>query len=104
MTERRGVPRVEVSVACMLRRRTGSAIEARTLDLGVGGMSVTTNRPLAADEVLEFDLPLSPGEVVDGHARVLREQAYGVYALRFEGLAEPGRERLASVHSRSSIA
>jgi hypothetical protein len=97
VTERRGSPRFEVSVACTLRRRTGSPIEARTLDVGPGGMSVTTNRPLATDELLEFDLPLAPGQVVDGRARVLREQRYGVYALRFEGVTETVAHSLASM-------
>jgi hypothetical protein len=97
MAERRGSPRVELRVDCTLRRRSGSAIVGHTVELGAGGMSVTTKRPLAPDEVLHFDLPLAPGEVVDGHARVLREVGYGVYALRFEGLHEPVRERLAAV-------
>jgi hypothetical protein len=97
MAERRVSPRVELSVTCTLRRRSGTAIAAQTLDLGPGGMSVTTARPLATDEVLHFDLPLPPGDVVDGRARVLREQAYGVYALRFEALREPVRARLAGV-------
>ena len=97
MIERRGSPRVELSVECVLRRRGGSAIPARTLDLGPGGMSVTSARPLAADEVVHFDLPLPRGDTVDGEARVLREQSYRVYALRFEALPEPARSRLAGV-------
>ena len=97
MAERRGSPRIELSVDCTLRRRSGSSIAGRTVEVGVGGMSVSTARPLATDEVLHFDLPLAPGDVVDGQARVLREVAYGVYALRFEGLHEPVRERLAAV-------
>ncbi|MGI8779866.1 MAG: PilZ domain-containing protein [Solirubrobacteraceae bacterium] len=95
MPERRASPRIELSVACTLRRRSGSAIEARTVDLGPGGMSVKTGRPLAADEVVHFNVPLSPDEVLDGQARVLREQTYRVYALRFEG---------SMAHSRSSSA
>ena len=91
------VPRIELSVACTLRRQKGSPIEARTLDLGPGGMSVTTNRPLAQDEVVFFDLPLSPGQVVDGSARVLREQRYGVYALRFESTSAEVAHSLASM-------
>jgi hypothetical protein len=97
MAERRRSPRIEISVTCTLRRRSGSAINARTLEVGPGGMSVSTARPLAADELLHFDLPLSPGEFIDGQARVLREQGYGIYALRFESLLEPARERLAAV-------
>ena len=97
MPDRRASPRVELTVECTLRRRTGSAITAQTRDLGPGGMSVKSTRPLAADEVLEFDLPLPPGDTVGGRARVLREQAYRVYALRFEALAEPDRSRIAGV-------
>ena len=52
-------------------------------------MSVATDRPLAADEVVAFDLGLVSGHVLDGRARVLRQQAYGVYALRFESAAAP---------------
>jgi hypothetical protein len=49
-------------------------------------MSVSTSRPLASDEVLSFDLPLDAEHRIDGRVRVLREQGYGVYALRFERL------------------
>ena len=60
-------------------------------------MSIKSTRPLATDEVLQFDLPLPAGDAVGGRARVLREQAYGVYALRFEALGESARSRLAGV-------
>ena len=53
-------------------------IEAKTLDLGPGGMRITTNRPLAVDEVLEFELPERAR--INGRARVLREQGYRIYA------------------------
>ena len=88
--ERRGSPRVELECECKLSRRLGSPIEARTLDVGPGGMRVATKRPLATDEVLEFDLQLG----AQGRARVLREQTYGVYALRFERLSEDDRAAL----------
>ena len=94
MPELRTAPRVDLSCACTLHRRTGAPIEGRTLDVGVGGMRVSTTRPLAQDELLRFDLPLADG-AVDGEARVLREQGYRVYALRFESLREPARARLA---------
>lgn len=97
MPEQRKSPRTRVSVDCTLHRRSGSAIEARTVDLGPGGMSVTCTRPLSPDEVVHFDLPLAPGDVVGGEARVLREQAYHVYALRFETLAPKALERLSGV-------
>ena len=94
-----------MAVDCTLHRRSGSPIEARTVDLGPGGMCVTCARPLSTDEVLHFDLPLADGHVVDGEARVLREQTYKVYALRFEALPEAASARLAMAsHSRSSMA
>ena len=89
MAERRAAPRTPLAVDCVLRRGKGSPIAARTVDVGPGGMSVTCERPLATDEVVHFDLPLRDGEV-DGDARVLREQAYHVYALRFEALRRAG--------------
>jgi hypothetical protein len=94
VTERRRTPRADIELPCVLRRRTGSAISAQTLNLGPGGMCVATPRPLALDEVLEFDLPLADAGRVDGRARVLRHEGHGAYALRFEGLLEPARQRL----------
>jgi hypothetical protein len=75
---------------CTLHRRSGSPIVARTVDLGPGGMCVACKRPLAADEVLSFEL--SPQ--INGRARVLRQQSYDTYAVRFEALAQPAREEL----------
>jgi hypothetical protein len=92
--ERRMTPRADVALPCVLRRRTGSAIDARTVNLGAGGMCISAPRPLATDEVLEFDLRLSGADSVDGRARVLRQEGYGAYALRFETLPETARERL----------
>jgi hypothetical protein len=97
MPDQRKSPRTRLAVDCRLQRRSGSPIAARTIDLGPGGMSVTCERPLAADEMLHFDLPLADGAVVDGEARVLREQGYRVYALRFEALPAAASERLAGV-------
>jgi hypothetical protein len=93
--------RAELAVPCVLRRRTGSAISVETVNVGPGGMCIFTRRPLAIDEVLEFDLPLAGTESVDGRARVLRQERPGVYALRFEGLLEPTRERLQAFTSPS---
>jgi hypothetical protein len=95
VAERRGTPRTDVAVACTLRRRTGSAISVRTVNVGPGGMCVVTQRPLAIDEVLDFDL-LAGVDHVDGRARVVRQERHDRYALRFEGLLEPTRERLAA--------
>jgi PilZ domain len=94
VTERRRAPRTEIELPCLLRRRSGSPISAQTVNLGPGGMCVSTPRPLALDEVLDFDLPLTDAGSVDGRARVLRHEGHGAYALRFEGLLEPARQRL----------
>jgi hypothetical protein len=92
--ERRRSPRTNVALQCTLHRRTGSAIEAETIDVGPGGMCVSCARPLAADEVVSFDLPLADDVRVDGRARVLRHEGHRRYALRFEHLVEPALERL----------
>jgi hypothetical protein len=90
-SERRQLPRAAIEVPCRLSRRSGSAITAQTVNLGPGGMRITSERPLAPDEVLRFDLP---DHAVDGRCRVLRQDGHRTYALRFEGLVEPARERL----------
>ena len=92
--ERRGSTRVPLECGCTLSRRLGSPVQGRTVDVGPGGMRVATQRPLSEDEVLEFELPPPAGPGVRGWARVLRQQAYGVYALRFERLSEEAREAL----------
>jgi PilZ domain len=92
--ERRYMPRTAIEVPCTLSRRSGSAISAQTLNLGPGGMRITSERPLAPDEVLRFDLP---GQAVDGRCRVLRQDGHRTYALRFEALPEPARDRLLSL-------
>lgn len=53
-------------------------------------MCVATKRPLSADEVLNFELPPR----ISGKARVLRQQGYDSYAVRFESLPAPAREEL----------
>jgi hypothetical protein len=81
---------VSIEMACTLHRRSGSPIDGRTLDLGPGGMCVATKRPLSADEVLSFELPPR----ISGKVRVLRQQGYDSYAVRFESLPAPAREEL----------
>jgi hypothetical protein len=90
VTDQRRSPRVRVEMECTLHRRHGSPISGRTVDLGPGGMCIATSRPLAADEVLTFELPPR----ISGRARVLRQQGYDSYAVRFETLGEPAREAL----------
>jgi c-di-GMP-binding flagellar brake protein YcgR len=96
--ERRRAPRVEMAVGCMLRRRAGSPISCETVDLGTGGMSVCSERPLAADEVVSFDL-VAPA--LSGRARVLRQHGHQLYALRFEQLADPARDTLEQLVRRA---
>jgi hypothetical protein len=98
MNERRRMPRTDIAMPCTLSRRSGSAIDAQTVNLGPGGMRITTRRPLAPDEVLRFDLP---EQAVDGRARVLRQEGHNTYALRFESLQEPARELLQALVVRA---
>ena len=95
MSEKRRSPRVRLEMDCTLHRRSGSPISGRTVDLGPGGMCVATTRPLSTDEVLEFELPPR----ISGKARVLRQQGYDSYAVRFEALADPAREALSALVS-----
>ena len=88
-SDRRQAQREALVVPCTLRRSKGRAIHCETIDLGTGGMAVASDRPLATDELVIFDLP-----AVRGQARVLREQAYHVYALRFEALRAEARAEL----------
>src|SRR4051812_9214520 len=96
-SERRRSWRTQITFECILSRKTGKMIEAKTMDIGPGGMRVHTNRPLGIDELLEFELPERAR--INGRARVLREQAYRVYALRFEKLGEEARSDIASLVS-----
>src|SRR4051812_48252901 len=89
--ERRRSPRTEIELECTLTRDKGGPIAAHTVDLGPDGMCVRSERPLAEDELIGFAIP---GRRFDGRARVLREQTYKVYALRFEEIAETQREAL----------
>ena len=94
--QRRAAPRVNVTLDLMLQRDRGGAITCRTVDVGPGGMRVTSERPLSIDEVLEFDLPVADHHA-HGRARVLRMQDHQTYALRFEELDEDDRQLLTMV-------
>jgi hypothetical protein len=72
----------------VLTRRAGRPFTATTVEVGLGGMSVFTSRPLAIDEELGFELPTDGFPRVSGRARVLRDQGRRVYGLRFEQLPE----------------
>ena len=93
-SERRRSWRTQIAFTCILSRKTGKDIESKTLDIGPGGMRVHTNRPLGIDELLEFELPDCAH--INGRARVVREQAYRVYALRFEKLGDEARAEIAT--------
>ncbi len=80
--------RREMSLSCILRRSAGTPIAARTLDVGPTGMRVVTERPLAVDETVAFELPC--GDVsIRGESRVVCQERPDVYALRFARLAQP---------------
>jgi hypothetical protein len=100
--ERRGSERVAVALGCRLSRAAGgSSISAHTVDLGPGGMCIKTERPLRIDEVLDFLLsPETPSPVV-GQARVMREQTYRVYAMRFERLPAGEEHHLKALTDRA---
>ena len=91
--DHRRAPRAEITLPCTLRRPIGRPIVAQTVNVGVGGMLVSTARPLTVDEPLSFDLA-NLDIPASGHARVLRQQRHDVYALRFEGLPAPLTNRL----------
>jgi PilZ domain len=99
-SDRRRSWRTELAVACHLSRKTGKVIEAKSLDLGPGGMRIHTNRPLAPDELLDFELPEHAR--INGRARVLREQGYRIYALRFEKLGDEARAEIAALASAAT--
>jgi hypothetical protein len=91
MENRRSHPRIPVVLDAQLERRVGNSVPAQTRDLCTHGARIVTERPLAVDEELTFDL-----EVDSTHlrlaSRVLREHHHSTYALRFEHL-EPAEQR-----------
>jgi len=94
-SDRRRNWRTDIAFECTLSRKTGKMIEARTLDIGPGGMRIKTSRPLATDELLEFELPERAR--INGRGRVLREQGYRIYAVRFEKLGDEARAEIAAL-------
>ena len=93
--QRREAPRIEVELAVTLSRKVGNPVEARTVDLCATGMRVASKRPLHVDETMKFDLTLDPALHVDGVARVVREHALNVYALRVESVGAGAAELIA---------
>lgn len=94
-SDRRRSWRIPITLECELHRRTGRTIQARTVEIGPGGMRVSSDRPLAVDETLEFELPERAR--INGRVRVIREQAYRCYALRFEKLGDEARAEIAAL-------
>jgi hypothetical protein len=77
-----------VSLRCTLTRAAGSPILARAIAVGPTGMRVATERPLALDETVSFDLPC--GDLrIRGQARVVCQERPDVYAVRFGPLPPP---------------
>jgi hypothetical protein len=85
---RRASARARLECPVTLSRERGGVIVARTVDLGEGGARIRCDRPLRVDEVLAFDLDLDlPSALhLHGEVRVLREDGWATYALRFERL------------------
>ena len=86
---RAGQQQIAVRLTCTLTRAAGSPIGAETIDVGTTGMRLTTDRPLAVDETVSFDLPVRDAERLRGSARVVSEERPGVYVLRFGRLTAP---------------
>ena len=94
---RRSSPRVTLALDVMLMRAHGNPVACRTQDLGPSGMRVAAARPLAIDELLDFDLALDGTGHLNGHARVVREHVPRVYGLRFEHLSDAALDRLRTI-------
>src|SRR4051794_1835716 len=102
---RRWSPRVAVAVDVTLMRAHGNPVVCRTQDLGPSGMRVAAARPLAIDEVFDFDFDLAvdgTDQRLGGHARVVREHVPRVYGMRFEHLSEAAHECLRRLVDRAS--
>ena len=78
----------------------GQAIDAETVNLGAGGMCIATPRPLATDEVLDFDLRLSGADHVDGRARVLRHEGHGASRCASRSCSSPRASASALAEAR----
>ena len=82
------IARDRVSLDCTLTRDAGSPILARAIAAGPTGMRVATERPLALDETVSFDLPCGDRRI-RGHARVVCQERPDIYAVRFGPLTPP---------------
>jgi hypothetical protein len=82
MTAQPAPARRAVSLRCSLTRGAGSPIRACAIELGPTGMRVATERPLAVDETVAFDL-VDDDVRISGRARVVCQERPDVYAVRF---------------------
>jgi DNA-binding response OmpR family regulator len=87
--------RVRVEAAALLRCPSGETVEARTHNVGQGGVGLETPLPLKRGETLEISLNL-PGcpEVVQGQAEVVWADGKGKAGLRFLMLVAEARTAL----------
>ncbi len=92
---RRAAPRAALSCPVTLWRTSGTPVSGSSVDLSRTGARLRVQRPLAIDEMLRFEIALDDSRAVDGYARVLRQDQYDTYALRFERLGEPAADELA---------
>ena len=100
--EQRRAPRAHVTLPVVLTRHRGGPVSGRTIDVGMGGAYVYTDRPLRIDEEMTFDLTLDGDAHVDGHCRVLRQSGLNEYALRFEDVDAATAEQLSGVLRRTA--
>jgi hypothetical protein len=91
MTAQPAPARRAVSLRCSLSRGAGSPIRACAIELGPTGMRVATERPLAVDETVAFDL-VDDDVRISGRARVVCQERPDVYAVRFESLRQAAPE------------
>jgi hypothetical protein len=91
MTTQPAPARRAVSLRCTLTRGAGSPIRACAIEIGPTGMRVATERPLAVDETVSFDLVHDDARI-SGRARVVCQERPDVYAVRFESLRQAAPE------------
>jgi hypothetical protein len=96
---RRRSPRAALDLPVTLARPKGTTIAGRSVDVGLAGMRVCADRPLAIDELLAFEVTLDGSSPLAGRARVLREHQHSIYALNFENLRPDAVDRLSRLVS-----
>jgi hypothetical protein len=98
LDQRRAGARAEIQLPVTLARPNGRPVEAKTKNLGPGGMCVITPRPLAVGEELRFELALDGRGPVAGVAHVCREHLPGsMYAVRFDDVDAAAQDALSQL-------